>query len=398
MSKLGQKNAQDVMIVSAARTAFGTFGRSLKDVQSVDLAVAVINEAAKRAGIEKKDVDDVILGNVYVHGSEPNVGRIAALKAGFPAEVTGMTVQRACTSGMTAVAIGAMTIQTGHGDIIIAGGTDSMSNVEYRLQNARWGLRMRNQIIFDALALEDLPIGPGMGITAENVAEKFNITREQADEHAGNSHAKALKAIAEGRLKEEIVPFSVPQRKGPPKIFDTDEHPRPGVTVESLAKLPPAFKKDGIVTVGNSSGINDGAAAMVLMTREKAEKMGAKPLAKLVDWAVAGVPPEIMGYGPVPATRKLLKRCDLPLNTFDLIEINEAFSTQYLTCEKELGLNPEITNVDGGAIAYGHPLAASASRICTHAIYELKRRGQKYGLCAICIALGMGMAWIVEIE
>ena len=392
-------NNSDVVIVSAARTAIGTYGGGFKDVRATDLAAPIMKEVIKRAGIDEGLIDDVMWGCCYQRTKdETNMARVAALKAGIPVEVPAFTIHRTCTSSMQAVVSGAQAIKLEDASIVLAGGTESMSTVPYTLDGVRWGLRMNHAELRDAMwdGLTQLGTGVGMGMTAENLAEKFNISREDQDEMAYTSHMRATTAIKEGRFKDEIMPFEVPQRKGEPKIVDIDEHPRSDTTLESLAKLKPAFKKGWTVTAGNSSGINDGSAGVLIMSLEKAKELDVEPLAKIVSHGVAGVDPDIMGYGPVPSTRKSLAKAGLTLDDMDLIEVNEAFAAQYLTVERELQLDREITNVNGNGIALGHPVGCTGVRLIITLIYEMKRRKSHFGLATLCSGGGMGMTTIIE--
>ncbi|MDK2887738.1 MAG: acetyl-CoA C-acetyltransferase [Thermoanaerobacter sp.] len=394
------RKLQDVFIVAAARTAIGDFGGAFRNMLSHQLAVPVILEVLKRAGIPGDMVDDVILGNCLQRSDEPNVARTAALVAGLPVQVTGMTIQRQCSSAMQAIVCGYQQIVTGEAEIVVAGGTESMSSAPYVLKGARWGQRLQHGEMTDALweLLTDPIHKILMGETAERLADKYGITREEQDEIALRSHRNACRAIEEGRFKEEIVPVAVPQRKGPPKVVDRDEHPRPDVSMEKLAQLPPVFRKNGTVTAGNASGLNDGAAAVLLMSASKARELGLKPMARIVSFARAGVEPDLMGYGPVPAIRRALQRAGLTLGDIQLIELNEAFAAQYLACEKLLELNREITNVNGSGIALGHPVGCTGARIVVTLLYEMARRNLRLGLASLCVGGGMGMAMILERE
>lgn len=390
---------RDVVIVSAVRTALGSFGGSLKDVPAVDLGALVIKEAINRAGIEPEKVDEVLMGNVVQAGLGQNVARQAAVKAGLPVEIPAMTINKVCGSGLRTVSLAAQMIKAGDADIIVAGGMENMSQGPYVLKTARYGQRMGNGQMIDAMvndALTDAFEGYHMGITAENIAERWNLTREMQDEFAVNSQNKAEAAIKAGRFKDEIVPVVIPQRKGDPIIFDTDEFPRFGTTTNSLGKLRPAFKKDGTVTAGNASGINDGAAAVVIMSAEKAEELGLKPMAKILSYGSKGLDPSIMGYGPFGATKKALENIGLTIKDLDLIEANEAFAAQSLAVAKDLEFDMEKVNVNGGAIALGHPVGASGTRILVTLLYEMEKRDAKKGLATLCIGGGLGTALIVE--
>lgn len=390
---------REVVIASAVRTAVGAFGGALKDVSAADLGATVIKEAVKRAGINGEIVEEVIMGNVIGAGLGQNVARQCSVKSGLPEEIPSMTINKVCGSGLRAVSLAYQMIQSGDADVVVAGGTENMSLAPYVLNTARWGQRMGNGSLVDTMvndALTDAFYGYHMGITAENLAEKFSLTREAQDEFSAASQQKAEKAVKEGRFKDEIVPVVIPQRKGEPKVFDTDEFPRFGTTAESLGKLRPAFKKDGTVTAGNASGINDGAAAFVVMSAEKAAQLGVKPLAKIVSWGSMGLDPQIMGYGPVVATKKALERANLKMEDIDLIESNEAFAAQSLACAKDLNFDMSKVNVNGGAIAIGHPVGASGARILTTLLYEMEKRDVKRGLATLCIGGGQGTALIVE--
>jgi len=389
---------REVVIVSAARTAIGSFNGGLAGVSAVDLGAVVVKEAIKRAGINPELVDETVMGCILQAGLGQGVARQAAVKAGIPVEKPAYTINMICGSGLRAVQIAAQQIISGECDVVVAGGTENMSAAPYLLRNARTGYRMGNGEIIDSMvydALTDVFNNYHMGMTAENLAEKYNISREEQDALSVASQNKAEAAIKEGKFKEEIVPVVIPSKKGD-IIFDTDEFPRAGVTVEALSKLRPAFKKDGTVTAGNASGINDGAAALVVMGADKAKELGLQPLAKIVGYASAGVDPSIMGIGPVPAVKKALGRAKLTLENIDLIEANEAFAAQALSVAKELGFDMSKVNVNGGAIALGHPVGASGARILITLLYEMKRRNLKRGLATLCIGGGMGTALIVE--
>ncbi|CEP69175.1 Thiolase [Moorella glycerini] len=389
----------DVVIVSAVRTAIGSFGGTLKDIPAAELGAIVVREALRRADIEPGQVDEVILGNVLQAGQGQNPARQAAIKAGLPVEVPAMTINMVCGSGLRAVNLAASLIAAGEADIIVAGGMENMSQAPYALPGARWGMRMGHGQVVDLMlkdGLWEVFNDYHMGITAENLAQRYNIPREEQDLFALESQRRAEKAIKEGRFREEIVPLIVPQIKGEPITFVQDEHPRFGTTLEALAKLRPAFKKDGTVSAGNASGINDGAAALVLTSAWKAESLGLKPLAVLRSWAATGVEPSIMGIGPVEASRKALKQAGLTVADLDLIEANEAFAAQCLAVAKELELDLSKTNVNGGAIALGHPIGASGARIMVTLLYEMEKQGGLYGLATLCVGGGMGVATVVE--
>jgi acetyl-CoA C-acetyltransferase len=392
----------EVVIVSAARTAGGRIGGSLKDVQPEDLAKVVIAAAIQRAGVEPEAVDEVIMGQAKQSADAANLARVAALRAGLPVEVPAYTVMRQCGSGLQAVNNAAQAIMCGLADVVVAGGTESMSNAPYYLRGARFGYGAGNAVLVDSNTESQPRSQPfeiygnlTMGLTAENVAAKYGITREEQDRFALASQEKALAAIAAGRFADEIVPVEVPQKKGLAVVFATDEHPRQ-TTLEQLARLPAIFKEGGTVTAGNSSGRNDGAACLVLMSAAEAARRGAAPLATIRSQAVAGVPPEIMGIGPAPASRKALAAAGLSLDDIGLVELNEAFAAQSLAVIKELGLDEARVNVNGGAIALGHPLGCSGARILTTLLYEMHRRGARYGLATLCIAGGQGIATVVE--
>ncbi|MBE6065504.1 acetyl-CoA C-acetyltransferase [Clostridium cochlearium] len=389
---------KEVVIVSAVRTAMGKFGGSLKDVPAVELGATVIKEAINRAGIKPEIIDEVIMGNVIQAGLGQSPGRQAAVKAGIPVEIPAFTLNKVCGSGLRAVSLAAQMIKAGDADVVVAGGMENMSAAPYVLPNARWGQRMFDGKMVDTMVKDGLWESFNdyhMGMTAENIAEKWGLTREMQDEFACASQNKAEKAIKEGRFKDEIVPVVIKTRKGE-VVFDTDEFPRFGTTVESLSKLKPAFKKDGTVTAGNASGINDGAAALIVMSAEKAEELGLKPLAKIVSYGSKGLDPAYMGYGPVGATKVALEKADWKVEDLDLIEANEAFASQSLAVAKDLGFDMEKVNVNGGAIALGHPVGCSGARILVTLLYEMQRRDSKKGLATLCIGGGMGTALLVE--
>ena len=390
---------REVVIASAVRTAIGSFGGALKDVSAADLGAIVIKEAVSKAGIKGELVEEVVMGNVIQAGLGQNVARQAAVKAGLPVEVPAMTINKVCGSGLRTVALAAQMIKAGDADIVVAGGMENMSQAPYLLKTSRWGQRMGDGKMVDSMindALWDAFNNYHMGVTAENIAKEWNLSREEQDEFALNSQLKTEAAIKEGRFKDEIVPVVIPQRKGEPKIFDTDEYPRFGATIEGMAKLKPAFVKDGTVTAANASGINDGAAAFVVMSAEKAEELGITPLAKIVSYGQRGLDPSIMGYGPFHATKKALEVANLKIEDLDLIEANEAFAAQSLAVAKDLNFDMSKVNVNGGAIALGHPVVASGARILVTLLHEMQKRDAKKGLATLCIGGGMGTALIVE--
>ena len=390
---------KEVVIVSAARTPIGSFGGTLKGVPTRKLGAIAIKGAIERAGIKPEMVDEVIMGAVLQGALGQNVARQMTLDAGLPIETPAMTINKVCGSGLRAVELAAQIIKAGDADIVVAGGAENMSATAYAVPAGRWGARMNNTQMVDMMVndgLWDAFNGYHMGITAENVAEQWGITREQLDEFAVISQNRAEAAIKAGKFKDEIVPVEVPQRKGDPIIFDTDEFPKFGTTMEKVAKLKPAFKKDGIVTAANASGINDAGAAVVVMSKDKADELGIKPLCTIKSYASAGVDPSIMGVGPVPATKKALAKAGLKIEDMDLVEANEAFAAQSLAVRKDLNLDPEKTNVNGRALALGHPIGASGCRILITLIYEMMKRDSKYGLATLCIGGGMGTALIVE--
>ncbi|MFZ5632257.1 MAG: acetyl-CoA C-acetyltransferase [Bacillota bacterium] len=390
---------REAVIVSSVRTAVGKFGGSLNGIPAVDLGALVIKEAVKRAGIDEKLVDEVIMGNVLQAGLGQNPARQASIKAGVPQEVPAWTLNIVCGSGLKAVGTAARQIWSGEADIVVAGGMENMSMAPYLIDRARWGYRMGDGKIADAMIKDGLWCAFNdvhMGITAENIAEKYGITREEQDLLSVASQEKAVAAIDAGRFRDEIVPVVIPQKKGDPVVFDTDEFPRRGTTMEALAKLPPAFKKGGTVTAGNASGINDGAAACVVMSADKARELGVKPLFIIKSTATAGVDPAYMGLGPIPSSRKALKKAGLGVTAMDLIEANEAFAAQACAVIKQLELPMEKVNVNGGAVALGHPIGASGARILVTLLHEMKKRGSKYGLATLCIGGGQGTAMVVE--
>ncbi len=390
---------REVVIASAARTPIGSFGGTLKNTPAVTLGKTAVEEAVKRAGIKPEQVDELVFGCVLQAGLGQNVARQVSLAAGLPIETPAMTINKVCGSGLRSVGLAAQIIKAGDADIVVAGGTESMSMAPYAMPAARWGARM-----FDA-KMVDVMVNDGlwdafnqyhMGVTAENVADQWGITREELDEFALKSQQKAEAAIKAGKFKDEIVPVVIPQKKGDPIVFDTDEFPKFGASLEKMAKLKPAFKKDGKVTAANASGINDSAAALVVMSAEKAKELGITPLCKIVSYASAGVDPSIMGVGPIPASKKALEKAGLTVDDIDLFEANEAFAAQSVAVGRELQIPEEKLNVNGGAIALGHPIGASGARILITLIYEMKKRGCHKGLATLCIGGGMGTAMIVE--
>ncbi|MCI2061300.1 MAG: acetyl-CoA C-acetyltransferase [Eubacteriaceae bacterium] len=391
---------KEVVIVSAARTPIGSFGGSLKNVSAVTLGATAVKAAVERAGIKPEMIDEVILGCVLQAGQGQNVARQIELAAGIPKEIPAMTINKVCGSGLRTVELAAQIIKAGDADIIVAGGAESMSTTPFADHKARWGARMGSYEAEDIMikdGLFDIFNHYHMGITAENVAEQWGLTREELDEFAAASQQKAVAAIKAGRFKDEIVPVEIPQRKGDPVIFDTDEFPRDGVTAEGISKLRPAFKKDGMVTAANASGINDAGAALIVMSKDKADELGLKPMAKIVSYASAGVDPSIMGIGPVPASKKCLEKAGWTVADLDLVEANEAFAAQSVAVGKEMGWDPEKLNVNGGAIALGHPIGSSGARILITLIYEMQKRGAKKGLATLCIGGGMGTSCAVEL-
>ncbi|MFE1627058.1 acetyl-CoA C-acetyltransferase [Brevibacillus reuszeri] len=391
---------KEIVIVSAVRTAIGSFQGTLAGVSATKLGAVVLEAALERAGVSKDSVDEVIMGNVLSAGLGQNPARQASIQAGLANEVPSLTINKVCGSGLKAVHLAVQAIASGDADVVLAGGMESMSQAPYLMEGARSGYRMGDQKVVDSMIRDGLWCAFNdyhMGITAENLCTKYEIGREEQDEFAAWSQQKAQQAIASGRFADEIVPVAIPQRKGDPVLFSVDEFPRTGVTAEMLGKLKPAFKKDGTVTAGNASGINDGAAALLIMSREKADELGVKPLARIVANASAGVDPSIMGYGPVPATQKVMEKAGLSLSDMDLIEANEAFAVQSLSVGKALEIDREKLNVNGGAIALGHPIGASGARILVTLVHELQKRdGVKYGLATLCIGGGQGVATIIE--
>ena len=389
----------EVVIVAAVRTPIGSFGGSLKDISAVDLGSLVIKNAIERAGLKPEQVDEVIMGNVLGAGLGQNVARQMSVHAGVPVTVPAFTINKVCGSGLKAVQLAAQAVLCGDAEVVVAGGAENMSQAPYILPNQRWGSRMGNATVVDTMLRDGLTDGfedYHMGITAENVAEQYGITREDQDSFALQSQKRAVAAVEAGRFKEEIIPVEIPQRRGEPLVFDTDEFPRKDVSLEGLSKLRPAFQKDGSVTAGNSSGINDGAAAVVVMSAEKAKELGITVLATIKSYASSGLDPKVMGCGPIYASRKALEKAGLTVADLDLVESNEAFAAQACAVAKELNLDLEKVNVNGGAISLGHPIGASGCRILVTLLHEMQKRDAKRGLATLCIGGGMGTALIVE--
>ena len=388
-----------VVIASAARTPVGSFGGALKSQSAVDLGVVAAKAAIERAGIKPEDVEETVLGCVLQAGLGQNVARQISLGAGIPITTPAMTINKVCGSGLRTVSLAAQMILAGDVDVVLAGGSESMSNAPFLSNEARWGARMGNKKFVDEMitdGLWDVYNDYHMGVTAENVAEKYGITREMQDDLAAVSQQRASKARAEGRFKDEIAPVEIKDRKGNVTVVEDDEYIRDGVTQEGISKLRPAFIKDGTVTAANASGINDGAACLVVMSEEKAKELGAKPLATIVSYASAGVDPKVMGTGPIPSSKKALEKAGWKVEDLDLVESNEAFAAQSYAVRNEMGFDPEKTNVNGGAIAIGHPIGGSGARILTTLLYEMEKRDSKKGLATLCIGGGMGTALVVE--
>ncbi|HES9072171.1 TPA: acetyl-CoA C-acetyltransferase [Streptococcus pyogenes] len=390
---------KEVVITSAYRTPIGNFGGVFKSLSAVDLGVTVVTKILADTGLKSDAIDEVIFGNVLHAGLGQNVARQVALNAGLSYDTPAFTIDMVCGSGLKAVELGAQKIQTGNTDIVLVGGTENMSQAPYVLQGQRWGSRMGDSKVVDTMlkdGLSDAFAGYHMGITAENIVQQYGLTREEQDAFAADSQRKAQLAIEKGRFKEEVAPVTIPQHKGEPLLVDQDEYPKFGTTVDKLAKLRPAFIKDeGTVTAGNASGINDGAAAILLMSKEKAEELGLPILAKITSYASAGVDPSIMGCGPIPATKKALAKAQLTIDDIDLIEANEAFAAQALAVSRDLGFDNEKVNVNGGAIALGHPIGASGARILVTLLAEMAKRDVRHGLATLCIGGGQGQSIIV---
>ncbi|SIS67777.1 acetyl-CoA C-acetyltransferase [Alicyclobacillus vulcanalis] len=390
---------QDVVIAGAVRTPIGSFQGSLAPLSAPDLGAAVISEVLRRTGVAPGLVDEVVMGNVLQAGLGQNPARQAAMRAGLPQDVPATTINMVCGSGLKSVMLAAQAIRSGDASLLVAGGMESMSNAPYLLPGAREGYRMGHKGVIDSMIQDGLWCAfcdIHMGVTAENVARRHGISREDQDAFALRSQMRAREAMETGRFQDEIVPVSVPRRKGDPAVVDRDEHPRPDTTAEALAKLRPAFTADGTVTAGNSSGINDGAAAMLVVARDRADELGLKPMARIVSYASVGLDPSVMGLGPIEATRRALARAELSVDDLDLIEANEAFAAQALAVARELAFPDDKLNVNGGAIALGHPIGASGARILVTLLHELERRGGRYGLATLCIGGGQGVAMVVE--
>jgi acetyl-CoA C-acetyltransferase len=389
-----------IFVLSAVRTATGKFGGSLRDLSAADLGVVAAKAALERAGVAPEEVDESIFGHGRQAGSGPNPGRQISVRAGVPSSVPAYTVNQACASGMKAITLGCQEIMLGNAEVILAGGTESMSRLPYYLETARWGARLGHQELVDGMYRDGFfcPLAQLiMGETAEVLAEQYHIPRDEQDAFALSSQQRAQRAIEAGRFRDEIVAITVKEKKGE-RIFDADEHPRFSTTAESLAKLPPVFSKTGTITAGNSSGITDAAAALVLVSEERLKKLGATPLARVVDFTSVGVDPRVMGIGPVPAVQKLLKKTGMRLEDFELVELNEAFAAQVLACDRELHFDRERLNVNGGAIALGHPIGCTGAKITVTLLHEMKKRRARRGLATLCVSGGMGMALALEAD
>jgi acetyl-CoA C-acetyltransferase len=392
-------NEHDVVIVSAVRTPIGTLGGALKDISAVQLGSLVIKEACQRANLDPNQVDEVIMGNVLQAGLGQNPARQASMLAGIPEETPAVTINKVCGSSLKAIQLAWQSIRSGESEVVVAGGMESMSQAPYLLMGARMGYRMGDRALIDSMMHDGLRCAHNdypMGITAENLCDRYGLTREQLDRFSLESQQKTAKAVAEGRFNKEIVAVSIPQRGGAALLVEEDEQPRPNTSLESLAKLRPAFKQDGRVTAGNSSGINDGAAALVIMSGKKAQEFGVTPLARIQSNGIAGVDPAVMGIGPVPAVNQALRKAGLRLSDIDLIEANEAFAAQSLALASHFDFKPDTLNVNGGAIALGHPIGASGARIVVTLVHEMERRNARYGLAALCIGGGQGIASVFE--
>lgn len=387
----------DVYIIDGTRTPIGDYGGLLAKVDATGLSIVVLQSILHRAGLDSGVVDRVYMGNC-LDPVASNIARIALIKAGFPIETPGITISSTCGSSMQAVAFGVQAIQQGEADVVVAGGVESMSSAPYICNAVRWGQRLRHAELSDLVwkQMQEYPIGSGMGITAENIAQRDGISREDQDELALTSQKKAIQAIRDGRFADEITPVVIPQKKGDDIVADTDEHPRADITMEGLSKLPAVFKNGGTVTAGNSSGINDGASAVLLMNNEIMKKLNLTPMGRIAGTAVVGVDPDYMGDGPVPAIGNVLKKTGLQLKDIGLIEINEAFAAQYLSCERALHINREITNVNGSGIALGHPVGSTGARLIVTLVHEMQKRKTNYGIASLCAGGGHGFATVVE--
>jgi acetyl-CoA C-acetyltransferase len=390
---------KSVFIASAVRTAIGKFGGALASLSAADLGVIAVKEALARAAIESSAVNEVIMGHARGAGNGPNPARQISFRSGIPQEVPAYTVNKACGSGLKAIILGCQEIQLGNADVVVAGGTESMSNVPYLIEQARWGLRLGNQHLIDGMYRDGFycPLSElVMGETAENLATMYKISRDEQDEYALRSQQRAAAATRAKRFAEQLIPVSIAGKKGETRQLDSDEHIRMDASIADMKKLSPVFTKTGTITAGNSSGITDGASATVLVSEDEAKQRNLKPLARIVDYGIAGVDPKIMGIGPVPAVRKLLSKTGMKLEQFDLVEINEAFAAQVIACLRELPIDPERLNVNGGAIALGHPIGCTGSRIVTTLAHEMQKRKVRYGLATLCISGGMGIALGIE--
>ena len=390
---------RSVFIASAVRTAIGKFGGSLGSLSAADLGVVAVKEALARCGIEPAAVNEVIIGHARGAGNGPNPARQVSYRSGIPQEISAYTINKACGSGLKAIVLGCQQIIMGDAGVIVAGGMESMSNVPYLVENARWGLRLGNQALIDGMYRDGFycPLAEMvMGETAESLAAMYKISRDEQDEYALRSHNRAGAATREKRFADELVPVPVAWKKGEIRHLDFDEHIRMDASIADMKKLSPVFSKGGTITAGNSSGITDGASAAVLVSEEEAKRRSLKPIARIIDYGIAGVDPKIMGLGPVPAVRKLLSKTGMKLEQFDLVEINEAFAAQVIACLRDLPLDPERLNVNGGAIALGHPIGCSGSRIVTTLVHEMQKRKARYGMATLCISGGMGIALGIE--
>jgi acetyl-CoA C-acetyltransferase len=392
---------KDIIVASVVRTAVGKLLGAFKDVSAIDLGVAAAKEAMRRAGVRGNEIQEVVMGCTHQEGLRPNPARQVSVRSGIPLEVPSMTVNKLCGSGLKAMDLASLAIRAGESDTILAGGIENMTRVPFLLLEGRWGSKLNAMKLHDALfydGFEDPFINDLMGMTAENVAERFKVSREDQDEFAYQSHMKAAKAVADGKFKEEIVPVEIPQRRGDPLVVDTDECVRADTSREKLSTLRPAFKKDGTVTAGNACAISDGGSAVVIMSGDRAKERGIKPMARFLSFASVGVDPAIMGFAPAPAIRKALKKANLTLGDVELFEINEAFASQCLAVIRDLEINPDIVNVNGGAIALGHPVGATGARLVSSLLYEMKRRKLQLGVVSMCIGGGQGIAAVLKMD